>query len=241
MKTEEQLRNVEGGRIICPAELANAAIAEGYEPILDFPDIARENNRQMLLDDAGMLEKASGVAIKNVDELGLLEEIDYKGQIIADPFLYAYNSEAAGFYRNIFPGIMFIAPDELTDSEISKMDGSGELIYKIYGRQRLMFTAQDIAANYNANEKCLELESMKHDRFVTDWGKYGYTTVYTADPVYMIDKLSELKWKRLLIDFTNESGTQVRDVVSVLKTAIGGEDAAASFEFTRGHHYKGID
>lgn len=213
--------------ILCPPELAGKAGAGTKRlkiemPVyLDLPDIARENR----MDEwkaalTGVLEgssPAAGLVIKNVDELGLCA--GFEGPVIADPFLYAYNDEAIRFYQGLFTDLKFIAPDELTDAEAAKLANSGDQIYKIYGRQRVMFTAQNFADNYpNAGEpdekaQLWEFKSAMGDRLIAVREPYGYTTVYTADPVSMIGRPEAFGRKNILVDFTTENAAYVEAVL----------------------------
>ncbi len=91
------------------------------EIFIAFPEIAREERIGSLKKIVGNISMgqipADGIVIENLDELGLLAEEHYSGQVIGGSFLYAYNSEAVSFYRQFFPEMKFMAPDELTLAE----------------------------------------------------------------------------------------------------------------------------
>ena len=257
VRTKEQLEcaeSLEKAALICPPWLIKEAEKRNIRPIfLELPDILRENRLDVAEELIELAKCVDGVVIKNIDEIGLITKADLTGQIIADPFLYAYIKEAVMAYRDIFPGIRFIASDELTDAELEKLWKHDNVIYKIYGRQRVMFTAQSFHNNFSAdqisqNPGGMEIESLKKDRFliVSDWGDYD--TVLTEKPVSMLDKYQEICWEELLVDLTTESGEELSFLMDCLRLLAEGKTLTeslaarlANISFLRGHHYKGID
>ena len=201
----------------------------------DLPFIARENISEDLIRDMNAAVWAEGFVIKNMDEMGILKSRAFKGPVIGDSFLYAYNSRAAGFYREHFPDIRFMAPDELTDDELEALPGSRDMIYKAYGRARVMLTAQSLSANYGSPESPVDLRSVKNDRFISLDEDYGYTSVYTEKPVSIPDALTDGRWENVMADFTCEDRAES---AAVIRAMLGKGELPAG---TRGHHYKGID
>jgi len=176
VKTAEQLHAVRGlcDVIICGSDAAAYEPTVGSEKVIaDLPDISREMRSSDLEKHFSEMMKYGGVVVHTLDELGFLKSSGYDGEILADPFLYAYNDEAVSFYRNIFPQIRFIAPDELTDEELEILGTKDELIYKAYGRQRVMFTAQDVVSYYSSNEKPGRTGGQLEFRSYEKTGKYA--------------------------------------------------------------------
>lgn len=92
---------------------------------------------------AGMTD---GIYVKNIDELGLLKEYGYKGTVLLDSFLYAYNDEAIRFYKDTFDNVIFVGSVELTHHELESLcTGTVE---RLYGYQPVMITAQCFINNY---------------------------------------------------------------------------------------------
>lgn len=203
----------------------------------DLPFIARENESDRIKSDLDEADWADGMVVKNIDELGLLKDRAYDGEVIGDSFLYAYNGEAIRFYLEMFPGLLFLAPDELTDEELGRLPYQEKIIYKLYGRARVMFTAQSFSSNYDRGKGGrILLESARQDRFIAMDEDYGYSTVYTAEPVSMLGQEENLKWNAVFLDLTTEDDRNAEAVLSAffLGTKVPG---AAS----PGHHYRGID
>lgn len=209
--------------LLCPLALINEDTGS-LQVFIDLPDILRENAAEDVAKAFRAAlsgsKKISGAVIKNIDEIGLVKELAPQLPVIADSFLYAYNDEAAAFLKQNFRDIKFMASDELTDAESAKL--AEKTIYKIYGRQRVMFTAQDISRNYGlASDKAL-LSSQKGDRLIAVHEDFGYTTVFNEEPTSMLGR--EISFEGdILIDLTTE--------------ARGPETDGTGF----GHHFKGID
>ena len=114
---------------------------------LQLPDVLRQKRKEPVRTLLQHAEGFDGLVLKNLDELGLIleEHAEQRFEIIADAFLYAYNKDAIRFYRDLIPNLRFMYSDELTDREAGVLaDG----IYKIYGYQQVMITAQCFYKNY---------------------------------------------------------------------------------------------
>ena len=197
-----------------------------------LPDVAREKKLEPI---EKMIDKGRnyGFLVRNFDELEMLK--GYEGPVIGDSFLYAYNAEAIAFYRSLFPQMEFIAPDELTDSEMESLEQAAgiEFIYKVYGYQQLMITNQCMNRNYFAcQEPCVKFSDDKgNDFYMTSECGQCLDIVYNGLPTSMLDK--DVRRSKILYDFTLESAAEV--------TRILDEGSSAVKSYTRGHHYKGID
>ena len=228
VKTKEQLKAVrESGRadnLIAPLCLARE-ISSASDVWIALPDILRENSRGLFENSAGLIKAAKGAVLQNTDEIALLKSIGYEGKTIAGEFLYSYNSEAVNFYRSIFPGMGFIAPAELTDAELSRLEkASGvNFIYKVYGRQKLMTTAQRLIGPFTDEKK---------EKYLAVYDSvFEYSEIYTGKPVSMLDKKQAYEGRDILFEFVNEDAKETSLVLETMACA----------DYIRGHHYKGID
>ncbi|MBE6017932.1 MAG: hypothetical protein E7233_10090 [Lachnospiraceae bacterium] len=224
---------------LCPVksdpQTADLLKKAGARVFADLPFIARENTSGELLEDMKRASWAEGYVVKNIDELGILKEQGYEGGVIGDSFLYAYNSEAAGFYREHFPGIRMMASDELTDAELERLPGGSRMIYKAYGRARVMLTAQSLVANYGEQGEAAKLRSAKNDRFISLDEDYGYTSVLTESPVSMPEAVSDGRWENVMADLTCEDRGESEKVIRAM---LGKGELPSGI---KGHHHKGID
>ena len=211
--------------------LCGAAKKRGKRIFAQLPEVLRENcadKAGRLLDEAKGLD---GAVVKNIDELGLLKDGGFKGELIADPMIYAYNREAVSFYLELFPDMRFILSDELTDNEAKGLNINAP-VYKAYGCPKLMTTAQKTGRVLDG-----EFENQRHDRFFQIYEpEFGYTVIYGKEPVYMQDRLNEVPFDDILIELTFENAVETRDII---KRTLSRAPAPAGF--TRGHHFAPVD
>lgn len=245
---------------------SDASELSGYEKDFYYalPAVARENKRILLEKTIKLFLEAGGgqrgFLIENMDEAALLKEAGFQGPVIAGEFCYAYNSAAVSFYRQLFPSMEFLAPAELTLKELEKVENNSKIsfIYKAYGHQRLMATAQCL---YKDHKGCLKEKTRKNGREQDgkdgNPGIFAFTdrkqerfyaaadctfcmdAIYNGKPTFMLDKKEELTEKKILLDFTIESADEVK---GILEMAWGQKpQTLPAAQFTRGHYYKKID
>ena len=247
VKTEEQLQaalesNMKFQRLIidgaCKADLQSIRQETGADCkiYLQLPDVLRQKRKEPVRTLLQKTEGFDGLVIKNLDELGLIleEHAEQRFEIIADAFLYAYNRDALRFYRELIPDLRFMYSDELTDREAGQLaDG----IYKIYGYQQVMITAQCFYKNYvgcDAGEGGRHLLTLRdeagNDFYAVSECGQCYSVIYNGVPTSMLDKDTS-DHENILYDFTIENAEQVRLVLE--------ENSCGAY--TRGHHRIGVD
>ncbi len=216
------------------------------EFFLSLPDVLRENKvKQAKVDINKAKEANTGVLIKNIDELSMAKEMEFAKDVIGDSFLYAYNDFAFDFYKSIFPNMKFILSDELSDKELESLKevSKENLIYKAYGYQQLMITNQCMNRNYwGCLKPLLKFKDDKNNEFyVSSECGYCYDIVYNGQPTNMLDKLDEIKFENILLDFTIESEEETKSVIEIALNAAKHVPISLKNKYTRGHHYKGVD
>lgn len=274
VKTEEQLKVVledinistvilepeflsEGLKAACEKDLPAAKAFEqalsdakksGKRLYLSLPYILRENyfpkektEKLTELTAAGLM---FGFLIHNIDEIGLLKELGYEGEVLAGEYLYAYNRKSIEVLKEAFGNLRFISMPELTLDEMNKLQkSSGEgFIFKVYGRQILMLTAQDLVGT--SSDRCMSFRNDKNENFISSFeAEDGYSIIYNSTPTYLLDKLDELTASDILLDFTVESEQDVRQILRELDDALqknGPKPVYDSALHTRGHYLKNI-
>lgn len=202
---------------------------------LCLPDVARQSRSASIERMISGLPEGTGLAVRNLDELGILKQMHFEGPLIGDAFLYAYNREAILFYLEHFPKMQFILSDELTDRELKDLTGEEQdrFLYKIYGYQPLMITNQCMSRNYtDCREKKLAFADSKGNRFTAVSScSQCVSTIYNGKCTSMLDKSEEIPYRNLLIDLTIEEKKEASQILR----------GRAPEDVTRGHHYKGID
>ena len=250
IKTEEQLRaalesNVQVQCLIvdsaCRMDLQKIrrAVGENCKIYLQLPDVLRQKRKEQILTLLQQADGFDGLVVKNLDELGLVleEHAEQRFEIIADAFLYAYNKDAIRFYRELIPNLRFVCSDELTDREIDDfVENTEDFIYKVYGYQQVMITAQCFYKNYagcdaDSGSHLMTLRDEAGNDFyaVSECGQC-YSVIYNGVPTNMLDKDTG-GYENILYDFTIESTEQVRQVLT--------ENTCGAY--TRGHHRTGVD
>lgn len=220
-----------------------------------LPEIFRQKN---LVEYADMLSDISdfdGVMIRNIDELGYLIEIGYKGDVVADAGLYVYNDHAAAFYKNQIHNISFVSSAELTYNEIKNL--STNTLLKIYGYQKVMVSANCISGNYcgGCAQKSSQMMNLTDDMgnvfYVRNYCGECYNIMYNGVPTSILDRLDLIhdSFTDAYIELTVEDGEKTNKIMDYIeKNIIGLDDMehdndihAPIKEYTRGHYFKGIE
>lgn len=200
--------------------------------VICLPDVLRQS--RLAQTEAAMMAactasvKGAGLLVRNLDELGMIQALHlqerFPGALIADPFLYAYNSEALRFYLDLFPDLWFIGSDELTDREQQQALQKSPLpkekmIIKVYGHQPLMISNQCLNRNHtNCTEHVTAFcDSRKERFFAVSSCLQCYSTVYNGKCTWLLDKVNEegyAGYENLLLDFTVEDGPEMEHLLS---------------------------
>lgn len=260
VKTEEQLQAVLESQVKAKHLILDAALiftspdclrmihrqAADSKVYLQLPDVLRQNRKGQI---EKLLEQAKdcvGLVIKNLDELGLIldKQMQEQFEIIGDAFLYAYNNDALRFYRELVPEMKFIYSDELTDKEAGSLTGDRTtFLYKIYGYQEVMITAQCFLKNTGncmqskqagsklAQSGRMELrDETKNNLHAESICDLCHTVIYNGVPTSMLDKITD-EYENLLYDFTIEDADTVKEIL----------ETKQCHNYTRGHHLTPID
>ena len=206
-----------------------------------LPEITRQSKKKLSEDMIAVIPENSGVLARTPDQLEMLIESGFKGPVVGDSFLYTCNSQSIKLYRELIPGIMFISPDELTDTE---MEMTGEdFIYKAYGHQALMVTNQCLMKNYNGcREGLVWFKNEKKDRFFAlNRCRQCSSVIYDSRVINMLDRLDEAAYDRILLDMTIESASQTYDILTQAEGKSVAHADTYNEVFIRGHHYKGVE
>jgi putative protease len=210
---------------------------------------------------------ATGVLIKNLDELAIIRKMNYNGVILLAPSLYAYNSCAVDMYKKLLPDALFMSPEELTLSEIEKLNV--QPLLKLYGRQRVMVSANCINNNYYSCDypetktrtcagtgKLITLTDEMGNKFYTKHDcTWCYNVIYNGVPTSILDKIEQVAdiTSSYYLEFTNERPELVEEILQYVishtkeddhtdNTDTGGFIQEINVgEFTRGHYIKGVD
>lgn len=191
--------------------------ADALRVCLCLPEIVRQSKLRRIEELVRTLTPAAGLLIRNLDELGMLRRSGAQERfLIADPFLYACNSEAAAFYTDLFPQMYFICSDELTEREQRRLKIEGSrLIRKVYGYQPLMVSAQCLSRERSA---CTEKErpfrgSRKEPYFLQENCGLCFSVIYQGTCTWTEERAAADGCENILYDFTKEDSREMMEIL----------------------------
>ena len=183
------------------------------------------------------------IVVRNIDELAMLKQLGYIGEVITDYSLYAMNNLAAAFIRKVFPSARITLPMELNEHQILGLDYISDACEMVvYGYQQLMVSAQCLQNTVKQCDKRNAHFIMK-DRYLKNFSifsvcKYCYNLIYNGIPTVLYDvinvTLSKQVTKRL--HFTMENVDETRTVIDAYL-----ENKSLDVSKTRGHYKRGVE
>lgn len=236
------------------AELAGAG--QNTAVFIALPYIIREADISVLSPMLPVLAKADGVLLRNMEALGWLHDLQYKGRIRTDAGVYCFNQRSLQFMLEQAEGCCI--PYELNRKECGRllagMD-AGRLEKAVYGRIPLMITANCIAKTYgqcskgtketeNVQNRILRLQDRYHKAFpAVVCCRHCYNIIYNAVPLSLHDMVSEGKAKMpMRLTFTVESEQETERILHFFANAQKGISEQPPYaEYTLGHEKRGVE
>lgn len=225
------------------------------ELYLVLPHILRKRSYQYLAAYRQLLEGNcfKGVMVRNVEELQWLINIDYKGQIIADYSIYAWNTEAVRIWEHFFDRMTL--PVELNRRELQDLSAFQDKELLIYGRLPLMYSANCIR---KTTDRCIKNDSLTQNIYrLTDRYKnifpvlqnchHCYNILYNTVPLSLHGQLKNVKdmeCNTYRLDFTTETGEETRKLLDYYRNAMYKSSENNHFplkDFTNGHYKRGVE
>ncbi|MDD6614998.1 MAG: DUF3656 domain-containing protein [Lachnospiraceae bacterium] len=217
--------------------------------MVQMPPIFRKKDRRFYTRQQvrDILTRADGFLVRTVDAFAFLQSEGYRQPIIGDEGLYAYNCEAAAFWKNagIFRQTL---PAELNVSELNRLGCRGcELT--IYGRVPLMFTAQCLKMNTAGCTGIPDTMMLKDRRQacfpVMTRCRECCNVIYNSVPLDLMGCGSELKKlhpSHLRLSFTTETEGEVSEILNRYDLFLKGQtDGKGTDSTTRGHFRRGVE
>ena len=224
---------------------------EGLEKkgfMLLFPYVLRSSSEEGLLKLLER-ERPERILIRNIEELGFLKDIGYRGEIHADSSLYSFNRESIKALEGL--GISeCTCPEELNIHELRER-GLSDSVLKVYGRTPLMVSAQ--CTKKTVSGKCekkpfgffSEIRDRKKAVFpVRAECGYCYNVIYNSVPLMLFKEAEELGGSgpaAVRLDFTVE---RAEEAVDITECFIRGRDETLNKlikGYTKGHFRKGVE
>jgi len=226
----------------------NMIDAKGKKEIyLAMPFVLRANTQRLFEQYYHeIVQFFDGILIRNYDSYAFLKLKQYPGAIVTDFFIYNFNRNSRQFWRRAKVEHM-TAPLEMNRHELSQIhDERLEMV--TYGYLPMMISAGCIKKNL---KKCDQLPAEIHlkDRYkkeflVKNYCKYCYNIVYNFAPLWLCDKMKELRQlsiKAMRLQFVHESKQEMQAVLDAYIDANAtGHGIECATTFTRGHFERGI-
>lgn len=152
-------------------------------------------------------------------------------EVYGDYGLNIFNSISAGMFTS--PILSF----ELSADEINKISAKDKGVI-VYGRLPLMLARNCPVKNSIGCEKCGRkgtLTDRKGIKFPVVCSPYPCAEVLNSLPLYMADRMKEIKADFAHFYFTDEKKSEAERIISLYQSG-----AKPDFEFTRGLYYRGV-
>lgn len=165
----------------------------------------------------------------NLGSYKLAEKLGFN--VFGDFGLNIFNSGAADQIHS--PILSF----ELTIDEANKINATDTGVIA-YGRLPLMLTRNCPVKNKIGCEKCRKngtLTDRKGIVFPVVCSPYTCVEILNSVPVYMADRMREIKTDFIHFYFTDESKTDIEKIIALYKNG-----KRADFDYTRGLYYRGV-
>jgi len=242
------------------AVLSYITRTEAWDGSLEVRKVADELNKCMF----------DGILVRNLEQLGILKESGFKGNISFDYGVYNWNREAvlelldiamAGD-EDIFVDEISV-PYELDLKEAARLVGaikekvSVPVAYNIYGHIPMMISAGCIKKTTDScsgrihelySENVNIVDRMKNKMTVTCNCRHCYNVIWNAFPTSLHGSLDKIIGRELFddlrIDLTIEDGKRSRKILDYYTGRISGGSCTDIFEsgsFTTGHFKRGVE
>ncbi len=211
---------------------------------------ARGKIQSILVSDELCLYK--GVIARTLEEVELLKEIGYSGEIISDSSIYTWNRSSGEVIMDAVD--RDILSLELSSHEIKPLlkGRSNRLILPVYGRIPMMITANCVR---KTEGQCIHKEREGEFLLLEDRKKaklpvrcacnYCYNVIYNSLPLSLHKYTSEQVVRScggILCSFTTENRAETEKMIQYFLCVVrdGGSMKAPEIQFTNGHFIKSV-
>lgn len=214
-----------------------------------LPHVVRSGDLKRLEQEIRIFERAgvSGFLVRNLESLGLLEEMGLGSKAVLDSSVYTFNSAAQELVKK-FGVAGDTVPAELNFREMRRRENrDSELV--VYGRLPLMISAQCLAKTTRGCDKksgIYQLRDRKGTEFcVKCQCGFCYNIIYNSVPVSLFPELEAAErlgaggWR---LSFTLEGKEETRRVLrEFLGAGSGADKKQEETPYTKGHFRRGVE
>lgn len=198
------------------------------------PVIIRKSDEAFLKKLRSVLEADAPeiVYCATIDMFAWLKNTSCRGKIAGEASLYAWNGEAAAFWGKEL--VRVSTPLELSSREIKELSGAARnvtLEAPVYGRAPFMVSANCVKLSAGGCDKNRKRYATLTDRYGNVFPVYTncahcYNMIYNCLPTSCLEDLWMLMEdgiRAFRIDFTTESGEEVRKVIQTFRRVLASE------------------
>ena len=209
-----------------------------------LPTVLRKDYRNSIIVD----DRAAGVIACSMDEIGLLEDINYpKEKVILDHRIYSFNNRCIEQLKN-WGYFNTCIPYELSIKELKHRNNSNSQMI-VYSRIPMMVTANCTVKNTVGCKKqnsVIEIVDRKNEKHTIVCNcDYCYNTIYNSKKYMafsMKNELDVLGIKDYRMDFTTESTNEIEHILGIYSDVfINGKIFNDSSDKTLGHLKRGVE
>ncbi len=214
-----------------------------------LPSVFRARDREKILE---MMEGCDGLLVRTLEQLQIVKEAGFQGQVLADASIYQWNRAAADFLDGYAGGRVLSWELDRKDLRGLALAGTGQKnILMVYGRVPLMVTANCLKNTEglcrHREEGFYSLLDRKNKQFpFRTVCSFCYNVIYNSLPISLHQSLQDpvlAGCQALLLSFTDESPEACSRILKAYAALQGAEKGKASFpvtEYTNGHFKKGV-
>lgn len=225
----------------------------GKEAYLVLPHIFRKRAADFLNHNLSFLRNAGfdGYLIKNLEELGFLDDKSLEGERVLDYNVYRFNDKMKDFFRDDrISG--YTVPLELNRREIRDMDNeNAEMV--VYGAMPVMVSAQCVMKNLSG---CAVHTNQENGRLylkdrvgkhmpVVNFCTWCYNIIYNSSVLNLLDRMEDIEEagiRRIRLDLQFAGENQAKDIIqNAVDTVYHHKESDMKGDFTRGHFLRGVE
>ncbi len=223
------------------------------EAYLVLPYIFRKKAEEFFNQNLSFIREAGfdGYLIKNLEEIGYLDEKCFVGERILDYNIYQFNDYVKGFFKD-YKISGYTVPLEQNRREITEMDNCDrEMI--IYGTLPVMVSAQCVMKNLN---RCVMHTKQENSRLylkdrvgrympVVNFCTWCYNIIYNSSVLNLLDNANEIRKAgigrvRLDLQFAGADEAE-RIIQNAVNAVYHHKESDIKGDFTRGHFLRGVE
>lgn len=228
-------------------EAVNKVSDSGKSPYIVLPAVFRQKDKAYIDNLLKKIsDRISGVVIKNIDELGYVDEKLIEN-IYIDNSLYSFNDYAYEYLKKM-KAKRITLPFELNYKELRRLaKEDNELV--VYGKIPLMITANCINNTFSGCDRKAKDVEIK-DRLGINFNVFNccnfcYNIIFNNVPLSLLDRQNKIKCintANLRLNFTTEDYKQTKYILEkYVKVFYYNEYSDEIKEFTRGHFNRGVE